>query len=251
MSFTGETAPQTMQPLSPRAGGRTDQGPVRDHNEDALALNPAAQMWAVADGMGGHSRGDYASAALKTAVEEAPALPSPRDQLQDLIARVGAVNARLRAEAAADGTGAIGSTLVALLSAGPHGLFAWIGDSRGYLMRAGRMSQVTRDHSVVQALVDSGQLDADKAESHPHAHVLTRAVGAADTAEFDFQQVELQRGDRALLCSDGLTRTLPESRIAGLLAGADDPQAAADALVRAALEATAQDNVTALVVEFY
>lgn len=251
MTFSGEIPPRTLPPLTPRAAGRTDTGPVRDHNEDALALNPPAQMWAVADGMGGHSRGDFASAALKRAVEGAPAIPDPAAQLQDLIGRVAEVNARLRAEAAASGAAAIGSTLVSLLTAGPHGLFAWIGDSRGYLLRAHVLKQITKDHSVVQALIERGQLAPEEAESHPHAHVLTRAVGAADQAEFEFAQVELQRGDRALLCSDGLTRTLPEARIAALLAGAPSVEAAADALVAAALDARAQDNVTAVVVEFF
>jgi serine/threonine protein phosphatase PrpC len=249
MSFTGATAPATRSPLTPVAAGCTDQGPVRDHNEDAFALNDAAGVWAVADGMGGHSRGDFASSLLRESLMTAPPLGDARAQLQDLVSRVETANARLRAEAEATGAAAIGSTLVSLLISGPHGLFAWIGDSRGYLLRDGTMRQSTKDHSVVQALVDRGQLAAEDAEKHPHAHVLTRAVGAADKAEFEYAQTELFRGDRVLLCSDGLTRTLTEADIAAILHGAATPAAAAEALVAAALRAQAQDNVTAVVIE--
>lgn len=249
MTDAGYARPRTLQPLSPLAAACTDQGPVRDHNEDAFALNPAARVFAVADGMGGHARGDYASALLKRSIESAPVAPEPRAQLQDLVARTEAANAALRAEARASGASAIGATLVAMLVSGGHGVFAWIGDSRGYLMSGGVMRQVTRDHSVVQALIERGQLDPAQAESHPHAHVLTRAVGAAETVEFDYAPVELKRGDRALLCSDGLTRTIPEAEIAAILGGAGRPQALADALVAEALRRRAQDNVTALVLE--
>lgn len=249
MSFTGAAAPATRHPLTPVAAGRTDQGPVRDHNEDAFVLNGPAGIFAVADGMGGHSKGDFASGALKDALEQAPPLGDARAQLQDMVARVDAANALMRAEAEATGASAVGSTLVALLVSGPHGLFGWIGDSRAYLMRDGQMHQTSRDHSVVQALVDRGQLAAEDAEKHPHAHVLTRAVGAAEKAEFEYAQTELFRGDRVLLCSDGLTRTLTEAQIADILRRDDAPEAISSALVEAALVANAQDNVTAVVVE--
>jgi serine/threonine protein phosphatase PrpC len=111
------------------------------------------------------------------------------------------------------------------------------------------MHQTSRDHSVVQALVDRGQLAAEDAEKHPHAHVLTRAVGASEKAEFEYAQMELFRGDRVLLCSDGLTRTLTEAQIADFMRRSDTPDAISSALVEAALVANAQDNVTAVVVE--
>ncbi|MFT6887920.1 MAG: serine/threonine protein phosphatase PrpC [Paracoccaceae bacterium] len=249
MSFTGAAAPATRHPLTPVAAGCTDQGPARDHNEDAFVLNDPAGIFAVADGMGGHSKGDFASGALKDTLEQAQPLGDARAQLQDMVTRVEAANTLMRAEAAASGASAIGSTLVALLVSGPHGLFGWIGDSRAYLMRDGQMHQTSRDHSVVQALVDRGQLAAEDMESHPHAHVLTRAVGAADKAEFEYAQTELFRGDRVLLCSDGLTRTLTDAQIAEIMRRDATPEAISSALVQAALAAIAQDNVTAVVVE--
>jgi serine/threonine protein phosphatase PrpC len=249
MSFTGATPPATRQPLTAVAAGCTDQGPVRDHNEDAYALNDPAGLWAVADGMGGHSRGDFASNMLRDELMSAPPLRDARAQLQDMVSRVESANGRLRAEAEATGAAAIGSTLVSLLISGPHGLFAWIGDSRAYLLRGGTLQQTTKDHSVVQALVDRGQLAAEEAENHPHAHVLTRAVGAAEKAEFEYAQTELFRGDRVLLCSDGLTRTLTDAQIRDIMQGAPSAAAAAEALVAAALAKVAQDNVTAVVIE--
>lgn len=249
MTDAATERPLTRQPLSPVAAGRTDQGPVRDHNEDAFAINPGARIFAVADGMGGHSRGDYAAALMTRAIAEAPALPDPRAQLQDLVSRTEAVNGQLKSEAAAAGASAIGCTLSALLVAGEFALFAWIGDSRGYHLRDGVLQRTTKDHSVVQALIDRGQLAPEEAESHPHAHVLTRAVGAAEKAEFEFAQVQLRRGDRALLCSDGLTRTLTDEELGRILAGDGAPQQIADALIEEALRRKAQDNVTALVLE--
>ena len=173
----------------------------------------------------------------------------------DLIAavrtRVAAVHhaLRQRAEQEQARTGqpvTIASTLVVFLADSEHFACLWCGDSRAYLVRDGAMVQLTRDHSLVQEMVDAGVLAADDAERHPHANVLTRAVGSdGDAPELDKVTGQVEAGDRFLLCSDGLFKALDEARI-GQLAAGDDP---ARKLIDAALAAAARDNVTALVLQ--
>jgi protein phosphatase/serine/threonine-protein phosphatase Stp1 len=160
------------------------------------------------------------------------------------------VHDRLRAEAASRGPGAmIASTFVALILRDKHFACLWAGDSRAYLLRAGVLSQITRDHSLVQELVESGKLAAEDAERHPHANVITRAVGAdAEALELDKVIGQAEPGDRFLLCSDGLSKTLSDAEIAGLLA-APEGVPPPELLIAAALAHRVNDNVTAVVVE--
>ena len=145
----------------------------------------------------------------------------------------------------------IASTLVALLARDDHYACLWAGDSRAYLLRDGQMSQITTDHSLVQELVDAGTITPEAAEAHPHANVITRAVGAdMDDLVLDKVSGKLQSGDRFLLCSDGLCKTLPFEQIAGLLAGGGgDGAPAPQTLIAAALALEVTDNVTAIAVE--
>ena len=242
------TGPATQNPIRAVSAGESHVGTVRSCN--AMLIRDDAGLWAVADGMGGHSRGDFASRTVVEHLTAARATMRPRDLLREVVDRAAEANGVLRREAAAIGAEAIGSTLVAFLATAGAGVFAWIGDSRGYLLRDGMLRQITRDHSVVQALVERGALAPEEAESHPHAHVLTRAIGAADDAEFDFEQFRLARGDRVLLCSDGLTRAVPDPELERALAQAPAPEAAVRAMIEAALAAGAQDNVTAVAVFF-
>jgi serine/threonine-protein phosphatase Stp1 len=143
----------------------------------------------------------------------------------------------------------IASTFVALILRDRHFACLWAGDSRAYLLRAGILSQVSRDHSLVQELVDAGNLAAEDAEHHPHANVITRAVGAdSETLELDKIIGQAEPGDRFLLCSDGLSKTLSDGEIAGLLA-APDGVPPTELLIAAALAHRVNDNVTAVVVE--
>ena len=247
--MTEAPGPVTLEPIRMRGAAATHPGRVREHNEDAALVRDDAALWAVADGMGGHSRGDFASALVVDHLRRLPRDGDPRERLRALVAGVEQANAALRAEAARVGAEAIGSTLVLFMAAGRRGLFAWIGDSRGYVLRDGALRQATRDHSVVQELVERGRLSEAEAEAHPHAHVLTRAIGAADSAEFDFAQIDLRRGDRILLCSDGLTREVRPERLRDILAAAPDAQGACAELVEAALAGGGRDNVTAVVVD--
>ncbi len=236
--------------LSWSSWAATDVGTVRSVNEDALVDWPVRRLWAVADGAGGHEHGEVASAALKGALESAPDLTGA-DRIVDVRSRVATVHEALcrqaEAEAAAAGHAVtIASTLVVLLADGAHFACLWCGDSRAYLLRGGELTQLTRDHSLVQELVDDGMLAAEEAERHPRANVLTRAIGAkGPPPELDKITGRAEPGDRFLLCSDGLFKALDAVAI-GHLVSQSDP---ARAVIAAALVAAARDNVTAVVIE--
>lgn len=223
-------------------------GAVRSHNEDAFVDRPDLGLWAVADGAGGHDAGEVASGMLKDALDALPAGLSASELLSQVRLRVGEVHQALREEAARRGPHAmIASTLVVLLARDGHFACLWAGDSRVYLLRGGTLAQVTRDHSLVQELVDAGAITAEEADGHPRANVITRAVGAAEALELDKVSNRLAAGDRFLLCSDGLNKTLSDAELAGLMADSGP----ADRLLAEALERRATDNITVVAVEAF
>lgn len=238
------------------SGAATHAGAVRPRNEDALVERPDLGLWAVADGAGGHGAGDVASRAVAEALEAIPVGLAAVEMLAEARLRLAAVHATLRQEAALHGPGrVIASTVVALIARDGHFACLWAGDSRAYLLRGGRLSRLTRDHSLVQELVEAGRITEAEAETHPQANVITRAVGAAGELELDKVSGPMAPGDRFLLCSDGLVRALPESGIAALLLHAGDdgtggaPADTAAALVAHAVARGARDNVTAVVLQ--
>lgn len=227
--------------------GASHQGAVRSRNEDRFVNRPDLGLWAVADGAGGHQSGDVAAATVAAALSAVPSGLGAAELLAEVRLRIGRAHERLRAEAARRGGNAmLATTVVALLARGDHYACLWAGDSRAYLLRDGRLLQVTRDHSAVQELLDAGLISPAEARGHPRANVITRAIGA-DVEELILDKItdRLRAGDRFLLCSDGLSKTLAEGEIAALLAGA----AAARPLIAAALEQKADDNVTAVMIE--
>jgi serine/threonine-protein phosphatase Stp1 len=233
-----------------RVWAETHNGTVRTHNEDALISRPEIGLWAVADGAGGHSAGDVASNMLVAALAAIPGDLSGNEMLNAVRVEVASVHAALLVEAERRGSGTIiASTLVALMVRNSHFACLWAGDSRAYLMRDGVLQQITRDHSMVQDLVDAGAITAAQAEHHPQANVITRAVGGGEEClELDKVSGVLQAGDRFLLCSDGLSKAIDDDAIADLLGdgGGGEP---ATALIAAAIARAARDNVTALVLE--
>lgn len=229
-----------------RGTGLSHRGLVRERNEDAILTDPTGRLWAVADGMGGYGHGDVASDIVIDSLET---IDDDDDPAEALASRLAAANEIMTARAAEPGMGPMGSTVVAAIIVGGRVLIAWAGDSRAYLFRDGRLRQATRDHSVVQELVDRGELDPDSAENHPQAHVVTRAVGGGDSFEVEQISLHLSPGDRLLLCSDGLTRCVDDVAIAGLLTAAVTPGEACRDLVRAALDAGAPDNVSVIVAD--
>lgn len=223
--------------------GLTHKGLVRERNEDAILTDPSGALWAVADGMGGYGQGDVASdiviERLSQIKEDSPAPHALRAQLQ-------AANADILARTRTGGQ--MGATVVALLAQNAAATAAWVGDCRAYLLRGSALRLLTRDHTVVQDMVDQGLLGDAARDTHPERHIVTRAIGAEPEVEIDIALMPLIAGDRLLLCSDGLTTCLCDSRIADLLAAAPTPGAACDALVLAALQGGAPDNVSVVAV---
>jgi len=221
---------------------------VRKINQDAYLDRTDLQLWAVADGMGGHSEGERASQLL---VERLARL-GHHDLLGIRVAAIrhslGEVNEQLLKEARDLGRDLIGSTIVTLAAVGDHCAILWVGDSRVYRLRQGNLAQLTTDHTQVQQMVAEGLLLAEQARHHPWSHVLIRAVGGAPELIVDCQIEALRGGDRFLLCSDGLDKELDDEQIARLLRE-EEPEVTARNLVTAARAAGGRDNVTALVVE--
>ena len=239
-----------MTALRLRSCAMTHPGMKRRHNEDSYVDRPDLGLWAVADGAGGHHAGDVASGMIRESLEAVPPGLSASELLAEVRMRMEQTHATLRDEAERRGPNVmIASTLVAMLARGEHFACLWAGDSRAYLLRDGTLTQLTRDHSLVQELIDAGAIRPEEAEGHPRANVITRAVGA-ELDEFALDKVHgrLQPGDRFLLCSDGLCKTLPERQLAELL-GAKDGVPAPQGLITAALALNATDNVTAVAVE--
>jgi serine/threonine protein phosphatase PrpC len=226
-----------------RVGAASDIGRVRERNDDSYLVE--APLFAVADGMGGHKGGDVASQlALETL--EAEFREGRGDLAQQIRDANAAVFERSRSDSAVRG---MGTTLTAVVVAGTSALFAHVGDSRAYLLRAGDLRQLTDDHTLVARMVKSGEISEAEAGVHPHRSVLTRALGTEPEIDVDEFDVALTDGDRLLLCSDGLTGMVTEEQIVAILSAAPDPQDAADRLVRAANRAGGVDNITVVVLD--
>ncbi len=237
------------RPIEWVSSARTDVGAVRKANEDAILMRPEVGLWAVADGMGGHEVGDVASRLIVEALEGV----GPQKRLSDLVDAVeqSVVDAnqniieyaKLMFENAT-----MGSTLVSLVIHGRVGVALWAGDSRLYRLRNHQLSQLTRDHSHVQELLDSGAISEKEAKNHPHGNVITRAIGVEVDGFVDVVVFNTQIGDTFMLCSDGLYNTVNDQDIARWLAN-PSAENAVHQLVDASLNAGAPDNVSVIVVK--
>lgn len=225
-------------------GSRTDIGCQRERNEDSLAVNPP--LFVVADGMGGHKAGDVAS---EVAVNTMAAL-APRKADVDLLGRaMEAANHAVITEAGKAGREGMGTTMTACVVQGEKLAIAHVGDSRAYLLHAGKLQQVTRDHSLVADLVEQGRLTPEEARVHPKRSVITRALGSDPHMQPDLYEITASAGDRLLLCSDGLHGMVDDGVIQAGLARIRDPQRCAAALVNEAIAAGGADNITVIVVD--
>jgi len=233
-------------PLAFSSVSRSHAGRRRALNEDRVLERPEAGLWAVADGMGGHIGGDEAASRLIRALSAIEHGASGYAWVADAEREVQQVNSDLIARRSPLG-GVIGSTLVALLVHDSHYACLWAGDSRAYLLRAGQLSAITRDHSLVQQLVDEGALAPAGRHSHPSAHVITRAVGSDPILTLDRRFASVMPGDVFLLCSDGLTACVGEDEIAAALGGPDKGRAA-DWLLATTLGRDAPDNVSFVII---
>lgn len=250
-----------------KVGRASDVGHVRDHNEDVLLTLETSQLgdqaieplglFVLADGMGGHQAGEIASALaarvvayhLTNAILRSYLFNEARDASQPplseaLVSAVEAANKAVHDQVPGGGT-----TLTCALILGGRAYLAHVGDSRAYLWTDNRLRQITKDHSLVDRLVELGQISSGEAQSHPQRNVLYRAVGQGEALEVDTYVEPLPDRYRLLLCCDGLWGMVGEDQLAQVLRSAATPQAACDQLIETANAAGGQDNITAVVVE--
>lgn len=223
-------------------------GMVRQINEDACLELPDSGLWAVADGMGGHAAGDYVSSLIVDALRRIPgssSLPVYSNALRHALAEV---NTQVRDQAQLRGAAMMGSTVVVLAMRGTQGMCLWAGDSRLYRLRGGQLTAITRDHSYVQELVDSGLLNEAQARLHPRSNIVTRAVGVANQLELDSAFLHILPDDTYLLCSDGLNKTVEDHEIRDVL-GHSDAYTVVRSLIHLGLTRGAPDNITAVVIK--
>jgi PPM family protein phosphatase len=233
--------------LAVRAAAASDQGLVRSNNEDAVFVG--SRLLVVADGMGGLPAGEVASDILVQALAVVDDKPDAGEPLQDLIAALETANGRIEAAVADDGArDGMGTTVTALLLAGDRVAALNVGDSRCYLSRDGELTQLTRDDTYVQALVDQGVLSADDARRHPQRALVTQAVQGGPFRPAG-RMVPIRPGDRFLLCSDGLSDYVDDEVIAATLRDVADREECAAQLIARTLEAGAPDNVSVIVAD--
>ncbi|WP_432497328.1 Stp1/IreP family PP2C-type Ser/Thr phosphatase [Kineococcus gypseus] len=232
-----------------RYAARSDVGLVRSTNQDSGYAGP--HLLVVADGMGGHAGGDVASS---LAVGELSVLDGEShgsdDAAEHLHRALEAANEQLRRRVADEPELAgMGTTVTAVLRAGSRLVLAHIGDSRGYLLRDGRLTQLTRDHSYVQSLLDEGRISLEEAERHPQRSVIMRVLTGRDDDTADVSVREARPGDRYLLCSDGLSGVVSQETLQETLAAGEPPEATCERLVELALRGGGPDNVSCVVAD--
>lgn len=228
------------------AAGNTDVGRVREHNEDSWLVSPP--VFLVADGMGGHAFGDVASAMVVKAFEPLAGRPLTRADVEGALDQC-----VLDVNSLADEVGGAPGTTLTLLArvadGGGQWLVANIGDSRTYLLTDGALERLTHDHSVVQELVDAGDLDESAARTHPDRNVITRSIGAHQSLPADVTFPAIPVGSRVLLCSDGVCGEIDDDAIQRILTEAAAPTDAVEQLIAAANAAGGHDNATAIVLD--
>jgi protein phosphatase len=229
-------------------GAASHPGKLRSDNEDAFLDHAAAGLWAIADGMGGHDDGRLASTTVIEALRNIGPPSSAAELLSGCEARVIEANRQLRQLAAGQGL-TIGTTLAALLTYDAHFACVWSGDSRIYLIRDGSIAMLSRDHTEVQDLVESGALTESERQSWPRSNVITRAIGVSAHPELEIVQGTLAQGDLFVICSDGLTNHVSDAEILAGVHSASS-QAACDALVALALDRGGTDNVTVMAIRY-
>jgi serine/threonine protein phosphatase PrpC len=239
-------------PTGVRVAGDTNVGKVRTSNEDSMIVDPSRGLYVVLDGMGGANAGDVASQTARDAilsfVAHKRAILEPKALMEAAI-QSGSAAVFGAAQAHRERHG-MGTTVVACLVVDARrAVVAHVGDSRAYLLRQGRLQTLTRDHTIVEELVDRGLLSADEAERHPYKNVLSRNLGSRAETRVDVVEIELKPGDRVLLCSDGLYGYASAEGIQYILGSGDAPEHVARDLIELALRGGGGDNVTTIVIE--
>ena len=229
--------------------GITNVGKVRKHNEDSMLERTEAGMWVVADGMGGHDGGDLASQMIVNTlkkIHEGISLERYIDDIEDTLIEVNKKLIQIASERSKRTT--IGSTVVMMLAYENYCIYLWAGDSRLYRLRDNELRQMTTDHSQVEQYVEQGLISRQEAAVHPHGNMITRAVGASQNFFLDMDIQEMKKGDRYLLCSDGLTKHTLDFEFEERL-GNGTTKEICNELIDLTLERGAGDNVTAIVID--
>ena len=240
-----KSTPRTRKGALTSFGSRTDIGCLRDHNEDSLVVTPP--LFAVADGMGGHAAGEVASEiAVRVLSELAPEHPDG-EALGRAIEE--ANRAVIQAAHEVRGRQGMGTTMTAAMLEGERLVIAQVGDSRAYLLHQGKLQQLTRDHSLMADMIEAGQLTPEEARTHPQRSVITRALGSDVHLHPDIYEINVETGDRLLVCSDGLSGMVFDDQIESTLRRVQDPQRCASQLVNEAIAAGGHDNVTVIVAD--
>lgn len=241
--------------VSLRTGHVSVTGNYRENNEDSCYIDGQQRLFIVADGMGGQSAGERASA---LAVELIPRrieqlldfdTANPKTVSEVLEKSISHANSEVIALSEVEpGLRNMGTTVVMMLRVADRFFFIGVGDSRAYELRSGKLRQLTTDHSVTQALLDSGTISPEEAKTHRWRNVLYKYIGSRDGVNgANVTEIVPRPGDRFMLCSDGLNDGLDSSEITRLLQSSNDPQEVAEKLVKAALDAGSRDNVTCVV----
>lgn len=242
--------------VSIRSGHVCITGNYRENNEDSFAIDEAQRFFVVADGMGGQNAGEKASA---LAVDIIPAQLTKSLDFQSaskavvvtaIDKAVEAANAEIMSLSEMDPSARnMGTTVVLLVKSGENFYVGGVGDSRVYQLRDENLTQLTKDHSLTQALLEAGTINEEEAKTHRYRNVLYRYLGTKDGgAGTEACEVRAQSGDRFFLCSDGVTDGIEDDKITAILNSFDDPQEAAQALVDAALDGGSKDNITSVVI---
>src|SRR3984885_721943 len=273
----GSVSPETRGEIRVRLFARTDVGQVREHNEDNFlvadltrrqrglmeanrqtTIGAQGAVFAVCDGMGGAAAGEIASQLAVDIVCEKmiegldEATPVRRDELgRRLVRAVESAGLRIFQEAKLDRTRrGMGTTVTAAALVDEILFLAQVGDSRGYILRQGVLTQVTRDQSLVNQLIEAGQLTEEEAETFEHNNIILQALGTSDTVQVDLTYVELRRGDMLLLCSDGLSGMVRFEEIREIMRSSSEPVDICKALTERANQAGGHDNITVIIVVF-
>jgi protein phosphatase len=231
------------------SAGTTNPGRVRSHNEDAFLDAPQHRLWVVADGMGGHSAGDFASHMI---VERLGKVAPPADDAPAFVDAVEnalcAVNDDLRRHAVERKVALIGATVVTLVAGKDYAVCGWAGDSRVYRFGNGRLERISHDHSTAQEMMDTGQFSVDQLGGKQTGNTITRAVGGEPKLFLEWAVAGFEPGTQFLLCTDGLTKEVPDQKIEEEFRKNLPPRQLADTLLNLALAAGGRDNVTVVVV---
>jgi serine/threonine protein phosphatase PrpC len=245
-------SPDEIISLSVLSDGLTDVGKKRLHNEDSFYASDDKCLWFVADGMGGHNAGDFASQSLVNDIEAfftaSDSIEESAKNAEDIIQQTN-LNLIKKASTIATDT-VIGATIALFITKDNQGIALWAGDSRIYRIRSGNIEQLTTDHSLVNDMVKQNLIKPEDAETHPEKNKITRAVGYDKDLTLDYRKLSILPGDRYILCSDGLSKELSDDEILSI-AGHGSTATTNRSLLKLALDKGGRDNITTITIDFF